>query len=137
MMSPSIVAVDDSSTVRLQLRRLLTAAGYEVSVVSSGKEAISLLQSKCPDLLILDIQMPDVDGYTVCQELMRLGSPWDALPIIFLTSLESHALSLLGNEMGAYLRKPVCSDELLGTVARFLRPGRSPETRARRLAEKV
>lgn len=137
MSNPSILAVDDSSTVRLQLRRLLTAAGYAVTVVPSGREALALLQDQCPDLLILDIQMPDVDGYTVCQELMRFGPPWNAVPIIFLTSLESHALSLLGSEMGAYLRKPVRPSELLGAVARFLRPNQRPESAACQLAANV
>lgn len=133
MSSPHILAVDDSSTVRLHLRRLLTAAGYRVSVATSGVEAISQVQQECPDLLILDIQMPGLDGYAVCQELKCLGPPWNALPIIFLTSLHSHALCLLGSEMGAYLRKPICADELLTTIARFLQPRSLPET-ARPLA---
>jgi DNA-binding response OmpR family regulator len=64
--------------------------------------------------------MPFLDGYGVCQELKRLGEPWSQVPIIFLTALESHALELLGHELGAYLQKPVCREKLLQTVADVL-----------------
>jgi DNA-binding response OmpR family regulator len=84
------------------------------------------MREQCPQLLVLDIQMPDLDGYAVCEELKRWGEPWSVLPIVFLTSLQSHALSLLGNEMGAYLRKPVCPTELLHAVRRFAGPGEPP-----------
>jgi DNA-binding response OmpR family regulator len=127
-MSRPILVVDDSSTVRLQLRRILSQAGYDVAVVSSGRAAVESVGQVGPQLMILDIQMPDMDGYAVCQELKRIGDPWDKLPIIFLTSLQSHALSLLGSEMGAYLRKPVCPSELLSTVARFVGPGQPAST---------
>ena len=123
MARPTILVVDDSSTVRVQLRRILTKAGYEVAVASSGIEGIDKARALRPRLVVLDIQMPDLDGYAVCQELKGTGDSWDKLPIVFLTSLQSHALSLLGNEMGAYLRKPVCPEELLGTVARCIGPG--------------
>jgi DNA-binding response OmpR family regulator len=123
MTRPSILVVDDSSTIRLQLQRILSRAGYRVVTAANGKEGLRKAQDECPQLVILDIQMPELDGYTVCQELKRTGYPWDKLPIIFLTSLQSHALSLLGSEMGAYLRKPVCPAALLRTVARFVGPG--------------
>ena len=123
MSRPTILVVDDSSTVRVQLRRILTKAGYEVAVASSGLEGIDKARALRPQLVVLDIQMPDLDGYAVCQELKGTGDPWDKLPIVFLTSLQSHALSLLGSEMGAYLRKPVCPEELLRTVARCIGPG--------------
>jgi CheY-like chemotaxis protein len=122
MLRPNVLVVDDSSTVRLQLRRILAKAGYDVTVASSGSEGVEKVRQVCPQLLILDIQMPDLDGYGVCQELKRWGEPWDHLPIVFLTSLQSHALSLLGNAMGAYLRKPICPTELLKTVSRFVPP---------------
>lgn len=117
MAQPKILIVDDSRTVRVRLQRTLSDAGYEVFLASDGAEAIQQVQVLQPDVIVLDIQMPDKDGYAVCQELKQMGHPWDELPVIFLTSLQSHALDLLGDEMGAYLRKPVQPDVLLKAVA--------------------
>ena len=122
MTRPRILVVDDSRTLRVQLCRTLSRAGYDVVLAADGPEALSKARESQPTLLILDIQMPDMDGYEVCQELKRMGAPWNELPIIFLTSIDSRALDLLGSEMGAYLRKPVGPDELLDTVARFIGP---------------
>jgi DNA-binding response OmpR family regulator len=122
MPRPSILVVDDSRTFRVQLCRTLTRAGYDVLLAADGAEALSKLRERAPALLILDIQMPDMDGYEVCQELKRMGGEWSRLPIVFLTTLDSRALDLLGNEMGAYLRKPVGDAELLDTVKRFAWP---------------
>jgi DNA-binding response OmpR family regulator len=119
---PKILIIDDSSTVRVQLRRTLIRAGYGVALACNGSEGIEKARHERPQLVILDIQMPDLDGYAVCEELKRMGPLWAELPIIFLTSLESHALSLLGSEMGAYLRKPVRPDDLLAAVASFVEP---------------
>ena len=123
MSSPKILVVDDSSTVRTVLRRTLGQAGYDVVTAADGLEAIEAVKSEQPQLAILDICMPFLDGYGVCQELKRMGKPWSELPIIFLTTLESHALELLGHELGAYLQKPVCDQRLLKTVGEFFPPG--------------
>jgi DNA-binding response OmpR family regulator len=123
-----ILVVDDSHTLRVQLSRTLSRAGYDVRLAADGAEAMSKMREEPPDLLILDIQMPDMDGYGVCQELKRMGTPWNELPIIFLTSIESRALDLLGSAMGAYLRKPIGDAELLGTVADFVGPMQAIKT---------
>jgi DNA-binding response OmpR family regulator len=128
MARPKILVVDDSRTVCVQLRRILSQAGYDVSLASCGKEGIRQARDQCPQLMILDIQMPDMDGYAVCEELQRMGKPWDALTVIFLTSVQSHALSLLGDQLGAYLRKPVNPEKLLASVAGLVGPGAKPTT---------
>jgi DNA-binding response OmpR family regulator len=120
MLPPKILVVDDSSTVRAIVKRTLSEVGYRVFTAADGIEAMELAKSERPQLAILDVRMPFLDGYGVCQELKRLGEPWSELPIIFLTSLESHALELLGHELGAYLQKPVCRETLLQTVADVL-----------------
>ena len=121
MSAPKILVVDDSRTVRVQLRRMLSDVGCEVILAADGEEGIERVVQEQPQLLILDIQMPGKDGYAVCQELQQRGPPWSDLPVIFLTVLESHALHLLGSKMGAYLRKPVQRDALLQSVSEFLR----------------
>lgn len=121
-MSHKILVVDDSRTVRVQLARILSDAGYETIVASDGREALALVKEVEPKLMILDIQMPEMDGYAVCQELKTMPGPCSQLPVVFLTCLESRALDLLGDAMGAYLRKPVVRDDLLEAVTRFVDP---------------
>ena len=120
MAAPKILVVDDSNTVRAVLQRTLCQAGYDVVTASDGLEAIEVAKQERPQLAILDICMPHLDGYGVCQELKQMGKPWSELPIIFLTTLESHALELLGHELGAYLQKPICDQRLLETVNSLL-----------------
>lgn len=121
-MSNKILIVDDSRTVRLQLSKILTDAGFETFEASGGREALSCVEQVGPHLLILDIQMPDMDGYAVCEQLKQKGEPYSRLPVVFLTSLESRALDLLGDAMGAYLQKPVAPAELVAVVNRFMEP---------------
>jgi DNA-binding response OmpR family regulator len=115
-----ILVADDSVTIRTQLRRLLCEQGYEVQVAENGEEALRLIRDDCPQLLILDINMPGLDGYDVCAQLQQMGEPWNALPVVFLTSVDAHALDLLGEAMGAYLKKPATGDTLRSTVAKII-----------------
>jgi CheY-like chemotaxis protein len=100
---------------------MLCGAGYEVDEAQDGRAALSKVRDTRPDVIVLDIQMPEIDGYGVCHELKRMGEPWDRIPILFLTSLDSNALNLLGDAMGNYLRKPVRADDLLDSVANLVR----------------
>ena len=126
MSIPKVLVVDDSRTVRAVVHRTLVEAGYEVITAADGLEAVELAKTERPVLAVLDICMPFMDGYAVCDEFKKLGPPLNDLPIIFLTTLESHALELLGNKLGAYLHKPVRSEELLQVVKSVLESGASP-----------
>lgn len=110
-----LLVVDDSRTVRVQVQRILTDAGYEVITATNGLEALALLDEQ-PSLMVLDVSMPGLDGYGVVESLKQLGTQFERLPIVFLTSLESKAMELLGREYGAYLHKPVCKQQLLSVV---------------------
>lgn len=120
MSQSTILVADDSRTVRTFVTRTLAQAGYSVCTAADGQEAVNLALQSCPKLLVLDIEMPLMDGYTVCQKLHGMGEPWATLPVIFLTSVRSHALDLLGTEMGDYLPKPVCEQQLLDSVTRLV-----------------
>ncbi len=120
MSQTTILLADDSSTVRTMVNKILTEAGYRVISASDGTSAVELARIYRPDLAIIDIMMPELDGYGVCEQLKLMGSPWEDLPILFLTCVKSKALELLGNEYGAYLNKPVCSEQLLSTIDRQL-----------------
>ncbi len=116
MSQPSILLADDSKTVRTLVGRALTYAGYNVITAADGISAVQLAREHRPSLAVLDIVMPGLDGYAVCERLKAMGPPWDNLPIIFLTCVNSKALELLGNAYGAYLRKPVQADLLLAEI---------------------
>jgi DNA-binding response OmpR family regulator len=124
MSNPQILIADDSSTIRELLRRTLTNAGFDVIQACDGREAVEAARSNDPDLIILDIQMPDMDGYAACDEILAAGI---SLPIIFLTKETAGHLDALGNELGAYLHKPVTEDKLLETV-RSLLPRPAPQS---------
>lgn len=115
MSMPRLLVVDDSQTVRVQVQRILAQAGYEVITASDGNEAMELLRHQ-PQLMVLDVNMPGLDGYSVCEKLKDMGSEYQHLPIVFLTSVNSRALELLGQEFGAYLQKPVVEADLLDAV---------------------
>jgi CheY-like chemotaxis protein len=120
MSKPVILVADDSRTLRTLVRRILGEAGYAVALAADGREALELAFRERPDLVVLDIHMPGMDGYEACQELLGYGPPWNQTPIIFLTHAEGPHLSALGTELGAYLRKPVNPDLLIPTVRRLL-----------------
>ncbi|MGD9855798.1 MAG: response regulator transcription factor [Planctomycetaceae bacterium] len=116
MTAPKVLVADDSRTIRTQLDLILSQEGFEVITASTGTDALESIFRETPDLAILDINMPELDGYGVCQELIARGEPWSRLPIVFLTSLDSHALEMLGLKMGAYLRKPIVGERVVDVV---------------------
>ena len=81
-----LLIVDDCQSIRLTVQRILSQAGYEVITAANGNEAIERLQEE-PSLIVLDIEMPGMDGYGVCEKLRELGTDYDRLPIVFLTCL--------------------------------------------------
>jgi len=115
MSAQKILVVDDSRAIQNAVKRVLTEAGYDVVCASNGHEAIDFLFDGF-DLMVLDINMPGMDGYEVCEQLKSSDVDVQKLPIVFLTSSQSHALQLLGREFGAYLRKPVASETLLNAI---------------------
>ena len=99
-----ILIVDDESALRLILTTRLSLAGYEVVSAADGEEALAMFEREDPDLVVLDVMMPKIDGYGVCQAL-RLESD---VPIIMLTALGDVGDRIRGLKMGAddYLSKP-------------------------------
>jgi DNA-binding response OmpR family regulator len=131
-----ILVADDSATVRTQVRRALSEAGYAVVEAANGLRALQLADRERPSVIVLDIDMPYLDGFGVCQHLRQMGAPWNTTPIVFLTSAASHALELLGGQLGAYVQKPVSAERLLEVVGELVarQSGRRPEVAAGALA---
>jgi CheY-like chemotaxis protein len=116
-----ILAVDDHTDNLLLLQQLLNLEGYEVEVATSGEEAVAKVEAKPPDLLLLDIAMPRVDGYEVIQRIRRnCNIPF--VPIIVMTAHGiSYAIEGLNLGANSYISLPIDFCELLRKVELLLR----------------
>lgn len=119
-----ILAVDDDNEVLETVGRVLRHDAYEVSLANSAAQALILLEKRTPDLLILDIVMPEVDGITLCRQLRR-EARFIPLPILFLTAKGSTDDIVNGLDAGAddYVVKPFELAELRARIAALLRRG--------------
>ncbi|MCK6097125.1 response regulator transcription factor [Corynebacterium kefirresidentii] len=115
-----ILVVDDEQPVRESLRRSLRFNGYDVLTASDGLEAVEAVRSENPELLILDVMMPNMDGLKVCRTLRSEG--WDR-PILVLTARDGVSDRVAGLDAGAddYLPKPFALEELLARVRSLVR----------------
>ena len=115
-----ILVVDDEQAVRESLRRSLRFNGYDVLTANDGLEAVEAVRSENPELLILDVMMPNMDGLEVCRTLRSEG--WDR-PILVLTARDGVSDRVAGLDAGAddYLPKPFALEELLARVRSLVR----------------
>lgn len=115
-----ILVVDDEQAVRESLRRSLSFNGYEVLLASDGAEAITIVQDENPDIMVLDVNMPNMDGLEVCRTLRSEG--WGR-PILMLTARDGVSDRVAGLDAGAddYLPKPFALEELLARVRSLVR----------------
>ena len=120
-----ILVVDDDPAVRESLRRSLIFNGYAVVLAADGEEALDKVQSERPDMAILDVMMPKLDGIEVCRELRSQG---DDIPILLLTARDSVSERVAGLDAGAddYLTKPFALEELLARTRSLVRRAARP-----------
>jgi len=119
-MKKKILVVDDEDDILHFLELVLKEKGYDVVTASSGHEALTTAQIEKPNLVLLDIMMPQMDGFTVCAELRRRGNQ---VPVLMLTAKGQVRDRVRGLDEGAddYLTKPFSTDELLARVRALLR----------------
>ncbi|MCA9874271.1 MAG: response regulator, partial [Anaerolineales bacterium] len=110
----TILLVDDEKMITGPLARKLRESGYRVLVADNGRIALELAAGEKPDVVVLDVLMPEMDGWEVCRAL-RKTSP---VPILMLTALSDEVDRILGLELGAddYLTKPFSTRELLARI---------------------
>ena len=120
-MQANILVVDDEPSIRTILEHQLAEAGYTVSCAASGEEALAHLTGELPDLVLLDVMMPDLDGHAVLKRI-RAESRTHHLPVIMLTARGERKHVLEGLEAGAndYIVKPFSREELLLRVGNLL-----------------
>jgi diguanylate cyclase (GGDEF)-like protein len=116
-----ILVVEDDFDIANMLRIYFTGQGYNVEVASRGSDALTMCRRQLPDLIVLDIMLPDMDGYTVCREL-RTTTRTRHIPIIFLTQKDERSDRIQGLELGAddYITKPFDIEELKLRVRRAI-----------------
>ncbi len=133
-----LLVVDDTPGSREYLAKALERAGYEVEVAESGEHVLELLPGPEPGLVILDINMPGIDGFETCLRL-KATERWKDAPVIFLTGSDDPAERLRSFEVGGvdFVPKPYLREELLARVRTHLELRQQAEQRARELADEI
>jgi DNA-binding response OmpR family regulator len=126
-MTPRILIVDDDPDMVKLLQLGLTDAGYSTRTAGTGKEALQKANRSLPDLVVLDLLLPEMNGFSVCQRL-RQKPATAAIPILMITALAGEFPRLVGAEAGAnaYLNKPFGMEELISSVGDLLDRRSSP-----------
>lgn len=120
-MKPIILVVDDSLMIHRVVDQILTTEGYKVLKAYNGKKGYEMAKTWKPDLIIMDIEMPEMNGIEAAS-LIKSDSATSKIPVIIFTSLGSEEDIKLAHESGAecFLNKPVSKDALLSTVRHLL-----------------
>lgn len=127
-----ILIIEDELHMRVALEKCLAPEGYRVLVAADGESGLKKVLEEKPDLVLLDIMMPRLDGFALCAELRRLANP---VPVLILTAKGQVEDRVRGLDAGAddYLVKPFSTDELLARVRALLRRSQRPTKIAREL----
>ena len=127
-MNKQILVADDDAHIRDVLRIALAQAGFEVTEVADGKEALREATRSEPDLIVLDIGMPEMDGLEVCRELRKTSQ----IPILFLTAQGDEIDRVVGLELGAddYVSKPFSPREVIARIRAILKRAGAEEAPA-------
>jgi DNA-binding response OmpR family regulator len=120
-MPKEILIVDDEPAVVVPIQFLMEQQGYKVMIAERGEDALDLIYQYKPDLVLLDILLPGIDGYEVC-EIIRLNTNYRNVKIIFLTAKGREVEIAKGLALGAdaYITKPFSNTELVATVKELL-----------------
>jgi DNA-binding response OmpR family regulator len=126
---PTILIVDDDPDLANIMRMMLSHAGFEAHSVLSGQEALEWLEGRTPDLILLDLMMPDINGFTILRKV-RSSEIIKNLPVVILTAKADQKTRMESQSAGAdaFLTKPINSKTLIDHVRRALGPKAPPVT---------
>lgn len=127
-----ILITDDNADIRHLLSAMLEEEGHEVTIADDGGSALEMMQIDEPDLLVLDIMMPRMDGYSVLSEMQETGQ-LERVKVLMLTAKTSESDWVRGYKLGAdsYLTKPFAAEELVETIERLLATPKQELAKAR------
>ena len=119
-----VLVVEDEQNISNFISTVLTANDFDVLVAQTGAEAISMITSHCPDLIILDLGLPDMDGMNILKEVRS----WSSLPIIVVSARTHEHDKVMALDLGAddYIEKPFGTSELLARIRTAIRHTRTP-----------
>lgn len=122
VMKAKILIVDDSPEIRVLLARFLSKAGYDITEAQNGEEALVRLRESMPDLILLDIIMPDIDGFEVCEKI-KTDPEFKDIPVIFLSARSEAADKIKGLAIGGadYVTKPFDRGEVVARIENHLK----------------
>ncbi len=134
----TILVVDDTPTNIQVLFDLLDASGYRVAIAKSGEIALKRLQASTPDLILLDVMMPGIDGFETCQRIKAMPQSQD-VPVIFMTALSDTLDKVKGLQLGAvdYITKPIHHEEVLARIKVHLQLRQLAQTLEERVAART
>lgn len=118
-MKPKVLVVEDEARIARLIRANLSVSGYAVTLCQNGREALEMVDLLDPDLILLDVMLPEIDGFTVCKRIRE----YSEVPIIMVTAKDDPADRVTGLDLGAddYLVKPFVVEELLARVRAVFR----------------
>jgi len=121
MSQAKILVVDDEADLVETIQFALELEGYNVLVASNGEEGLNIARQEKPDIILLDLMLPKLDGYKVCR-LLKFDERYKSIPILMLTAKTQEKDKILGKETGAdeYVTKPFDMDELMAKVKSYL-----------------
>jgi two-component system OmpR family response regulator len=133
---PRILIVDDDPAIREVVRFALSRAGFETLEAADGAAGLATARAALPDLVVLDVMLPEMDGTEMCRALRASGGPAATVPVLFLSSRDDEVDRVVGLEIGGddYLTKPFSPRELVARVKAVLRRG-APVVAAPAVAE--
>lgn len=122
MIMNKVLIVEDNKSIREQIASLLTKEGLSVKLASDGKEALTILKKYIPDIVVLDIVMPNINGYQVCREI-KSNEKTKKVPVIICSCKTEDFDRYWGMKQGAdaYINKPFQAEELKGTIKQLLK----------------
>ena len=122
-MKRKILLVDDEPGIQMVISARLEAEGYEVLIAKDGQEGLDLARSESPDIVLLDIMLPKLDGYKVCR-MLKFDKTFESIPIVMFSAKGADADKKLAEQVGAdaYIVKPFDMNLFTQTVQRLLGP---------------
>lgn len=128
-----VLVVEDSPEIARLVQRSLLLEGFDVDVANDGRGALAAVRDAPPDLMVLDLMLPDIDGMEICRRVRAMEAAYSQppMPVLMLTALDSVSDRVTGLDVGAddYVPKPFAIAELMARVRSLLRRSRAPEVR--------